>query len=240
MRLTYARCQVMLELAAGGPLALQLNRGSLLQPAHPGDPWFCLVADVRLGVGGTCITDAECCDPGAIGNVRAGALVAVAGYPSNLVRVTSFAGTGGADPPGGVFVDDGPRQEAIRKWSSSRYEEAARLGEREELAALVRMNLGIIDQMMGFSQLPYDAADRRGIHGVFIMGDAFANVARLMIGYGGVPMLAMGFINARLVYFSNGGEPKLNKLPGNGLLFLPSESTLFLPKSRALLSSGDY
>jgi len=240
VRLTYARCGVQLELAEGGPLAVQFNRGTLLQPSHPSIPWFCLVADVRLGIRGTCVTDAECCDPGAVGNIMPGDLVAVAGYPRELVRLTNFMGVGGADPPGGVFVDTGARQEAIQKWSSSRYEEAARLGEKEELAALVRMNLGVIDQMIGFSQLVYDAADRRRIHNVTIMGDTFGTVARLMIGYGGVPMLAMGFINAKLVYFSNGGEPKLNKLPGRSLLFLPSEGAMFLPRSHSLLPSGDY
>jgi hypothetical protein len=225
---------------ADGMIGIQLYRGSLLQPAHPSIPWFCLVSDVRIGLGGTCVTDAECCDPGAVGNIMPGSLVAVAGFPAHALRVTNTMGVGGVDTPGGVFVDNEPSGPGAivardRRWSDPRYEAAEREGEMNELAALVRLNLNLFDFSIGKrSDLVYEAASTCGIKRVFIMGDTYGNVSRLLIGRDGVPEVAMGFLGGKLVYFATGPEPTINFLPGKGRLFLPSEGAHLrcLPGSR--------
>lgn len=227
--MSYARCQVTIHMKkpADGQIAVQLLRGDLIQSFNPTMlPWFCLTTDVRLGVGTTVVTDAECCEPGRVGNIGDGCLVAVAGHSVDAISVSNTAASGGADEPVPV-VQDAPGTmpvlhlgaEADDGWSA-----------RNEIAALIRINLGRIEAQ---APVRLDTIHRamNEERSAFVIADTYGSVARaLLADRTGRPVLALGFHKAKLVYLSSGIDPSINLMPsGHGRLFLPSEGIKMLP-----------
>ena len=134
----FARCSVTLSMPypVDGMVAVHLFKGTLLRPVHPGYPWFCLVEEVKLGLSGTHITDAECVDFGANGNIPALTLVEVAGYPG--IRVTNSRAAGGQDAPYGVLDSvQVPSRESAALAVVSKDPRIA-LGDRTDIATLIR------------------------------------------------------------------------------------------------------
>lgn len=233
----FARCSVTLSMPypVDGMVAVHLFKGTLLRPVHPGYPWFCLVEEVKLGLSGTHITDAECVDFGANGNIPALTLVEVAGYPG--IRVTNSRAAGGQDAPYGVLDSvQVPSRESAALAVVSKDPRIA-LGDRTDIATLIRMNIPQLENMVGPEQarVLYEAAQRPKPYDhnetQILLGDIYGTVARVVITnsrWPHLPPIAMGFHQTRLVYFAVGQGPAFNKLPGEARLLLPSESARLL------------
>lgn len=218
--MTFARCSVTLGLVApiDDAIAIHLYRGSLL--SGEGQPWFCLVEEIKLGIGTTVTTDAECCDPGKEGNIQAGTLHSIAGYPSESLTVTNGPATGGS---GGEVVSLFPGSGS--KLARKTVDERLAKSDRDDVATLIRMNIGRLDHLPEKLQnLCYGATSRFMYNPeAVLLADVYGTVARVVLGIGGEPKVAMGFVNTKLVYLSTGREPSINTLPGGARLFLPSE-----------------
>lgn len=226
--MTFARCEVVLELArpADGMIGIELFRGALLRPDGEGWPWFCIRSDIRIGLGATVITDAECVEPGAHGNIPGGVLVEVAGYPRDALLVVNRPAIGGRGRPDAILD---PQPEPGFSLARTRGPDRERECELADMAALVRMNLATLENKLTRSMdLVWTAADRRSIERVLVHGDVYSTVARILLGKDGVPAVAMGFHQTKLVYLSTGEKPVVNLLPGGGHLFLPSEGIKLL------------
>lgn len=217
----FDRVEVAIEMVApldGIPIAL-LEAGRLLIP-EGGWPAFQLVHEVKLGVGVTVITDAECCEPGRA-YLPGGSIVEVAGYPRDVLRCTQRGMSNGARPRGPIVQGvEVLGAEPERGTAIARQDDRYRHAELEEIRTIVRMNLDYLDMRLPSRlSLPlYGFVNGGGA----AVADLHANFARVGIVAGETPVMLV-FKDTRLVYLSFGEEPVVNRLPSGTRLFLPSE-----------------